>query len=108
VGAFALRSANTRKWLGDSTRLAEIGREMSPLSYVHAGLPPVLIVHGDADPTVPHEQSVRLRDALLAAGVPVRMYTVPGGLHGNFSDEQKRVVMAEVERFLRERGIVGR
>jgi acetyl esterase/lipase len=108
VAAFALRSANTRRWLGDSTRLAETGRAMSPLSYVRAGLPPVMIVHGDADPTVPHEQSVRLRDALAAAGVPVRMYSVPGGLHGNFSDEQKRAVMAEVESFLRERGILGR
>lgn len=106
VGAFARRSANTRKWLADSTRYDEIGRAMSPLTYVRAGLPPVLIIHGDSDPTVPHEQSERLRDALAAAGVPVKMYTVPGGLHGNFSAEQKDTVMKESAAFLRDRGIV--
>ena len=106
VGAFARKSANTRKWLADSTRFDEIGRAMSPLIYVRAGLPPVLIVHGDSDPTVPHEQSERLRDALAAVGVPVRMYTVPGGLHGNFSAEQKEIVMKESAAFLRERGVI--
>jgi acetyl esterase/lipase len=106
VGEFAAKSANTRKWLGQGEAAAEMARAMSPLRYVRPGLPPVMIIHGDADPTVPHEQSVRLRDALSAAGVPVEMYSVPGGLHGNFSDSEKLRVMERTAAFLRARGIV--
>ena len=102
VPGFAAKSTNTRKWLGDGPAGEAMGRMLSPLGYVHDGLPPVMIVHGDADPTVPYEQSVRLRDALIAAGVRTRMYTVPGGLHGNFSDTEKVRVMDAVAAFLRE------
>lgn len=108
VAAFAERSRNTLAWLGGPERRDSVGRAMSPLSYVRAGLPPVLLVHGDADPTVPHEQSVRLRDALVAAGVVARLYTVPGGLHGNFSPEQKLLVDREVAAFLAERRVAPR
>jgi acetyl esterase/lipase len=107
VGAFALKSRNTLAWLGGPERRDSVGRAMSPLAYVRAGLPPVLLIHGDADPTVPHEQSVRLRDALVAAGVPARLYTVPGGLHGNFSAEQKQAIDREVAAFLAEHRLVG-
>jgi len=48
--------------------------------------PPFLIVHGDADPLVPHHQSELLAAALKAAGVPVTFYTVKGGGHGRFND----------------------
>ena len=52
---------------------------MSPLEYVRAGLPPVLMIHGDADPTVPYQHSVRLKEALDKVGVSDTFYTVPGG-----------------------------
>jgi len=58
----------------------------NPVTYVSADAPPFLIVHGDADPLVPHHQSVLLDAALRAAGVPVTFYTVAGGGHGHFSD----------------------
>lgn len=45
-------------------------------------LPPFHIAHGDADVTVPIEQSRALRDALLARGVDVELIEVPGGGHG--------------------------
>jgi dipeptidyl aminopeptidase/acylaminoacyl peptidase len=83
-----------------------MARRMSPMSYVRAGLPPVFIVHGDADPTVPYAQSVALEAALRGVGVPVGMYTVPGGLHGNFSDEQKKIIMARVATFLSEQHLI--
>ena len=58
----------------------------NPVTYVSAGAPPFLIVHGDQDPLVPHHQSVLLDAALRAAGVPATFYTVRGGEHGHFTD----------------------
>lgn len=58
----------------------------NPVTYVTPAAPPFLIVHGDADPLVPHGQSVLLRDALAAAGADVTFYTVRGGGHGHFTD----------------------
>jgi acetyl esterase/lipase len=54
----------------------------NPITYVTPDDPPFLIVHGDADLLVPHDQSVRLDTALRKAGVRVRFVTIPGGPHG--------------------------
>lgn len=45
-------------------------------------LPPFLIVHGDADPLVPHLQSVLLADALAAHGGEVDLRVMQGLGHG--------------------------
>lgn len=58
----------------------------NPITYVSPDDPPFLIVHGDADPLVPHHQSVLLAAALEQAGVEVSFYTVKGGGHGQFTD----------------------
>jgi dipeptidyl aminopeptidase/acylaminoacyl peptidase len=58
----------------------------NPITYVTQGDSPFLICHGDADPLVPHHQSVLLEAALKQAGVPVTFYTVKGAGHGGFSD----------------------
>ena len=100
VTNLAAKSSRIRAWLGDSIPFAEMGKRMSPKSYVRAGLPPVFIVHGDADPTVPYAQSVALEAALRRNGVAVDLYTVPQGVHGKFPDEQKKIVMTRIEAFL--------
>ena len=51
-------------WLGSMGNREEIAKRVSPLTYVRQGLPPVLTIHGDADPTVPYSQAVRLQQAL--------------------------------------------
>jgi dipeptidyl aminopeptidase/acylaminoacyl peptidase len=43
----------------------------------------VLLLHGDADDTVPYDQSVAMEAALRAANVPVRLIRVTGGAHGS-------------------------
>jgi acetyl esterase/lipase len=58
----------------------------NPITYVSKEAPPFLIVHGDADPLVPHHQSELLVAALREVGVPVTFYTVKGGGHGGFDD----------------------
>ena len=58
----------------------------NPITYIGKNAPPFLIVHGDADPLVPHHQSELLEAALKKAGVSVSFYTVKGGGHGRFTD----------------------
>jgi acetyl esterase/lipase len=54
----------------------------SPITHVSRSSPPVLLLHGDADETVPYQQSVAMEAALRAANVPVKLVAVPGGAHG--------------------------
>jgi dipeptidyl aminopeptidase/acylaminoacyl peptidase len=54
----------------------------SPINYVSADSSPFLLIHGDADKTVPFHQSEMMEAALKKAGVPVRLVTVKGGDHG--------------------------
>ena len=68
-------------------RPAEVARA-NPVTYVTSEAPPFLIVHGDRDPLVPYHQSVLLAEALRAASVPCRFYTVAGAGHGGFTDSQ--------------------
>jgi acetyl esterase/lipase len=67
----------------------------NPITYVTKDDPPFLIVHGDKDPLVPHNQSELLRDALQKAGVAASLYTVAGGGHGGFRDPQVDVLVTE-------------
>jgi len=57
-------------------------REASPVTYASPDDPPALLIHGDADVTVPFEQSEFLFAALQAQGVETRLIRVPGGGHG--------------------------
>ncbi|MEP7365941.1 MAG: alpha/beta hydrolase [Acidobacteriota bacterium] len=60
----------------------EVCRAASPISHVSASSPPTLLLHGDADDTVPFQQSVAMEAALRAAKVPVKLVRVVGGAHG--------------------------
>jgi acetyl esterase/lipase len=55
--------------MGEKSKDETFARSVSPMSYVTKNSPPVFIVHGDADPTVPYQQSVDLHKKLLEAGV---------------------------------------
>ncbi|MGJ4848811.1 prolyl oligopeptidase family serine peptidase [Bacillota bacterium Meth-B3] len=62
-------------------------RDMSPVYYLAPGraYPPALLIHGDADDVVPHEQMVLMYRALQAHGVDARAITVEGAPHeGSF------------------------
>lgn len=64
-------------------------RRYSPLHNVGHGYPPTLLLHGDEDTDVPHEQSLLMAEALSRAGVEHRLITIGGGGHG-FDDEVQR------------------
>jgi acetyl esterase/lipase len=60
-----------------------IGREISPLYFVSSKLPPVLIVHGDADEVVPLEQSEKFAArAKEVGGAEVKIIVRKGKGHG--------------------------
>jgi len=52
-----------------------------PGDYATADDPPFLILHGDADTTVPYADSVYFKDQLLAASVPTTFSLVAGAGH---------------------------
>jgi acetyl esterase/lipase len=78
-------------WVPEQSGRMELAKKLSPISYVRKGLPPVLSIHGDADPVVPYEQSVRLTRELKAAGNKAELITVPGGKHGFPPDEMNKL-----------------
>jgi acetyl esterase/lipase len=57
-------------------------RAASPLTHVSSTAPPVLLLHGDSDDTVPFDQSVAMEGALRRVNVPVTLVRVAGGEHG--------------------------
>jgi acetyl esterase/lipase len=78
-------------WVPEQRDRMELAKKLSPITYVRKGLPPVLSIHGDADPVVPYEQSVRLTKELKAAGDQAELITVPGGQHGFPPDEMSQL-----------------
>ena len=95
-------------WLGSLPNRVEIARRVSPMTYVRAGLPPIMSIQGDADPTVPYQQSVKLHAALAKAGVPNKQVTVAGGLHGNFKPEEYPRLYSEIREFLTQHNLMKR
>jgi acetyl esterase/lipase len=59
----------------------DLARAASPVTHVRGDAPPFLLQHGEDDTWVPHDQSVRLAEALRAAGAPVELESVPGADH---------------------------
>jgi acetyl esterase/lipase len=94
------------EWLGSMPNRAEIAKRVSPLSYVRAGLPPILAIHGDADPTVPYQHSVKLTAELAKVGVPAKLVTIPNGKHGGFSPDERTTIYAAIREFLTKNGVL--
>ena len=95
-----------QEWLGDKASDEVFVKSISPLYLINENTPPTYIIHGDADPTVEYEQSLMLEQALKAAGIKCYLRTVPGGKHGGFSDEYKRIMEEDMLKFLTELGIL--
>jgi acetyl esterase/lipase len=94
-------------WVRGSPSPLDVARALSPLP-LRGGVPPVISIHGDADPVVPYSQSVRLHEALRSARVPEKLITIPGGGHGGFSREENQRAFSEVESFLAANGVKAR
>jgi dipeptidyl aminopeptidase/acylaminoacyl peptidase len=93
------------QWFGSLPDRDEIARRVSPLNYIRADQPPVLTIHGDADPTVNYQQAVRLHEALTKAGVQNQLLTIPGGHHGNFSPDERTKIYVTIREFLKKNNL---
>jgi len=103
--------ANMAEW-HDSVMFAKTSEEApelyqsaSPLTYVHADSPPMLILHGTADKTVDVSQSEKFAEALKAKGATYEVEIIPDAPH-SFSLQPKEkdlrpVVLAFFDRYLK-------
>jgi acetyl esterase len=62
--------------------LAAWQKEWSPITYARPGVPPVLLIHGTADPKVPFENSLRLQRAWKEARSACELLAIKDGDHG--------------------------
>lgn len=73
---------------------------VSPVAQINRLTRPILVAHGEDDPTVPFSQFTLLRDAAAKAGKPIETITFPGEGHG-FSDDANRArYLDTIEAFL--------
>jgi acetyl esterase/lipase len=105
-----LQGPNTRMfalmWFGSLSNRMELARKLSPLSYVRAGLPPIISLHGDKDDIVPYQQAVRLHEALDRTRVPNQLVTIPAGGHGGWSRDENLRGQGAIFQFLEKHGIL--
>ncbi len=105
-----LDGANMRtyavQWMGSMPNRVEIARRVSPLTYVRAGVPPIISIQGDADPVVPYSHSVRLQEALKKAGVDGELVTIPAGKHGGFTRAENQKAYSAIKAFLAKHGLI--
>lgn len=93
------------KWLGSLPDRATVAARVSPLTYARAGQPPVITIHGDADPTVPYAHATQLHAALEKHKVSNELVTVKGGKHGSFGVKATQGAYAAIVAFLGQLGL---
>jgi acetyl esterase/lipase len=83
--------------LGDvPDQVPDLAKLASPVAHLDAKDPPLLLIHGDADPQMPPQQSQELAKAYEAKKRPVTLILLPGSKHGGaeFYDETRLKTMA--------------
>lgn len=103
-GNGVIKSKSVANWLGANNN-PEFAKTVSPIFYVSKHSPPTFIAHGNADTTVPYQQSVNLHNKFVEMGVKTEFITVEGGGHGKWTKAQNADVDKAVVKFLKEIGI---
>ncbi|MCR9296102.1 MAG: alpha/beta hydrolase [bacterium] len=67
---------------GQPDELPELAKLASPVAHVDDRDPPLWLIHGDADPQMPPQQSDELKNAYAKEARPVNLDIVAGGKHG--------------------------
>jgi dipeptidyl aminopeptidase/acylaminoacyl peptidase len=83
-----------------------LASRVSPMKYVRKGLPPIFAINGDADSTVPYEQSVKLVKALRDAGDDAELVSVPQGEHGFPKAKVDEIYEQNIWPFLKKHGVL--
>ncbi len=93
-----------REWFGSAPNV-ELAKQLSPVNYVRAGLPPIITIHGEFDDVAPYAHAVRLHAALDKAVVPNKLVTIKGRKHGGFNREELLQSYAAIREFLKKQGL---
>ena len=72
-----------------------LGKEVSPIYFITAHLPPTLIIHGDADKLVPMQQAQSFIQRATEAGVIAKLIVKPGAAHGWGGMEKDTVALTD-------------
>jgi len=67
---------------GQPTDKPDLAKLASPVSHLDKQDPPLMLIHGDADPQMPPQQSQEFEQAYKALELPVQYIIVAGGKHG--------------------------
>ena len=70
----------------------DLAAKASPVTFLTKNDAPILTFHGTKDPLVPHNQSVKLAEAMSRAGVAGRTELLIGAGHGWVGPEMKRTM----------------
>ena len=85
---------------GQPDQKPELAKLASPITHVDATDPPLWLIHGDADPQMPIEQSHELQQRYMDLKLNVDFEIVKGGKHGGdgfFGNEQLDRVAKEIK-----------
>jgi dipeptidyl aminopeptidase/acylaminoacyl peptidase len=77
----------------------ELYLQASPINYVDAGDPPMLLFAGTNDPLVQYDQAFQMATALTDAGVPGRVEFLLGAGHVFSPREMQRTMLEAMEFF---------
>ena len=100
------RWGNRRAFPATSALTEADAAQYSPIRFVSPGAAPSLIVHGDADTTVPMVEGETMHAALAKAGVPASFIKIEGAGHGFSGADLDRANAAMVQWFERHLGSV--
>ena len=77
--------------------LPDLAKLASPVAHLDSNDPPLLLIHGDADPQMPPQQSQEFAKAYEAMKLPVKLIVLPGSKHGGkeFYDEERTAIIAK-------------
>ena len=81
-----------KEMFGTITDLKKQLESVSPIYFVTPDDPPLLLIHGDADTTVPLQQSEILKAKYEEVGLPVKLIVQPGGPHTYWDGMEKQYV----------------
>lgn len=95
-----------REWFGSMSNAEQLAKQVSPINYVRAGLPPIITIHGENDDVAPYNHSVRLHAALDKADVPNQLVTIRGRKHGGFNRDEMASSYTAIREFLRKQGLL--
>lgn len=73
-----------KRVLGETKDIEGGLKSISPINFVTKDAPPLLLIHGDADKTVPLQQSEILKAKYDETGLPVKLIVQPGGGHSSW------------------------